>query len=113
LRNDPDFGGANYDKNFKSVKQLIESQGGAEAFKAFSDSDLGNNIPVIKMFAKMAQVFKQDGFLPQDVEGIKGSSDAQGELNRIYGLRGPTRSPTRISISVIQATSRPLGISTI
>ena len=73
LKNDPEFGKANFDANITAAKKALTHFGGKEVGKLLDASGFGNNPAIVKMFTAIGKAMGEDSF--NSGEGGSGEED--------------------------------------
>lgn len=63
LKNDPDFGGENYQQNVSTAIKAMQAFGDDEVRTLLNESGIGNNPAVVKMFHKIGLAITEDRFV--------------------------------------------------
>lgn len=63
LRNDPEFGGANFDANLKSAQKAVKEFGSEGLIKALDETGMGNHPDLVRTFAMIGKSISEDGFV--------------------------------------------------
>ena len=74
LKADEEFGGANYDRTVKLADAAMTKYGSPELRNIMNETGLGNNVHVVKAFAKMGKTISED-----DILGDGKPSDGKGD----------------------------------
>lgn len=79
LQNDPQFGGANFDKNVERVHRFMKHYGGEDFKKELDASGFGNHPGLVKMIHNFAQHMGDDSF-EHAGSGASGGAKTTGQL---------------------------------
>ena len=60
LKNDAEFGGANFDKNAKTAQKAFEAFGSPELKQLLNESGLGSHPELVKAFHRIGQKISED-----------------------------------------------------
>jgi len=80
LKNDPDFGGDNLDKNVGLAVKVTNKFGSPELKAVLDSSGMGNNPELIKMFNKIGKAFAEDSLDPDDMNSESGSDKSAADV---------------------------------
>jgi hypothetical protein len=83
LKTDPDFGGANYDKNLRSVQRAMAKFGESESFKKWQEAGAGDHPEFVKLFARIGATLAEDPGVKSGGKATNGAS-ASGDLQKFF-----------------------------
>ena len=63
LKNDTEFGGANYDTNVKLAQKAVQTLNMPELVEALNQTGMGNHPAFVKAFAQIGKSVSEDGFV--------------------------------------------------
>lgn len=69
LKQDPEFGGANFDANLKSAQKAVKQFGSEGLIKALDETGMGNHPDLVRTFAMIGKAISEDGFVSGDKSG--------------------------------------------
>ncbi len=79
-RADKSFGGENFTENVNLAKRGMDSFASPELVDIFTQTGLGNNVEVLKMFKRLGELVKSDGF----VSGMNSEPDTRSDGEIFY-----------------------------
>lgn len=86
IKNDPEIGGANYDKNVESAIKVIQSFGDPALTELLNTSGLGNHPALFKFCHRISSAISEDKFV------LPGSQSSTGRKSDAEVFYGPAKS---------------------
>ena len=86
IKNDPEIGGANYDKNVESAIKVIQSFGDPALTELLNTSGLGNHPALFKFCHRISSAISEDKFV------LPGSQSSTGRKSDAEVFYGPVKS---------------------